>query len=353
MKTIIPSIRKPDLWKGRTGVLPQQFQKNFRSSSVLNKTAYSTAKFHQSALSVNQQIPSKFNKEENDNLSSTSTFKSETLNNNLDNYDDLLFNSTRTTYSIKQPEVLDSARSYQPLKMRSKKIGTATLFQIEKPKDLSVDNISKMKALEQKNELLELLEFNNLSPMDILLKLSTYVTPYAKLFKLAYDELQYATSGGHSAQLDELERNSAVASAKQEIEVQQLMDKAVRLKAEGSDLKNVLKRHQNKLKKINNDIDFLYKIASAHGIEISDKTLTNNNPKHNTPVNINNDSILTTEKVIPLDDDLYKRLWHEHTNLLDEMEQLGIQLKKTQEKQIKVLHDNAVKYISEKRKIYS
>lgn len=360
MKTYAPTIKKPLLLKPNYKLLPYQYQQNFRASSVISDFGLypsrksmpsTTASFPCKTFKSDQMYQTEENEEE------TFVNQNDVLLNTNSNYDDIIFSLNRTKLS-QSKDSFSNPNPSNSMQMKFEKFGTETAIVALPRMIVDQDKFNRIKAMKQKKELLEILETDNLSAADILLKISTYTTPYSKLLKLAYEELQYAPTTSHSTQIDELERNSAVTSAKKEIEVQQLTDKSIKLKNEFSELKKNLKKSQNQLQTLNDDIVALNKLAEIHSIEINNEVLKSARSEISESDDEVNENIDETEnefikndknQKIPLDDDLYKKLWNENTNLLDEIDQLQKKLLKTQEKQAIAFHECAQKIIKNRK----
>ncbi|OHT14587.1 hypothetical protein TRFO_14992 [Tritrichomonas foetus] len=221
------------------------------------------------------------------------------------------------------------------------RVGSTVIVSLPKSQHTTIDSVIKVKANEQKEKLLKELELENINATEILLRVSQCFTPYANLLKLAYEELQYATAPTHSAQFEELERTAALTSARQEVDVQQAEDRVARLKTEGNELKKNLRRHQNRLNSINKDIDRLNQLTQLHGIENSDEVQSKQHV-------IDDDDGISAAEKIPLDDNLYKELWAEHSSLNNQIEELEKVLKETQERQADAFHETAMRIIQRK-----
>ncbi|KAK8863674.1 hypothetical protein M9Y10_011363 [Tritrichomonas musculus] len=359
MKKCAATIKKPLMFMRNTSILPRQYHQNFRSSSVFSNPGYfsnkmaissTTSSFPCKTFQMNQNEKNE-EKSEDDLMNSN---QNDILLNTNPNYDDIIFGSNR----IKPTELFENSLSAtvntaKSMQMKYDKFGTVTAIVGLPRMIVDQDQALRARALQQRKELLEILETDNLPPSEILHKISTYATPYSKLLKLAFDELQYATVISHSTQVDDLERNAAVTSAKKEIEVQQLTDKAIKLKNECADLKKSLKKSQNRLQKLNSDIEILNKLTEIHGIDIGKEIPNSARSRKNETIERNESEkeILQNEKdhAIPLDDALYKSLWSDHTKLLDEIEDLQKQLTKTQEKQAEAYHETALRLRNTRR----
>lgn len=191
-----------------------------------------------------------------------------------------------------------------------------------------------IKAQQQKKELLAELEASNLGPIQILSKLANCSTPYASLISLAAEEFEFTTGPARSQQVDDLERESTVDSAKKEVEIQQLTQKLSRKRSDATEKKRMLAKHQKALEQLNKDIDRLNQLVAFNGIHDKEEE---QKPE---PVVRKTDD-LQDMGPIPLDDDKYKGLWREHTKLLDELEVLKAKLVETQERQMDAFKERA------------
>ena len=231
------------------------------------------------------------------------------------------------------------------------KFGTALMITLPRQPLLTTEMAVKGKAQSQKVEILRSLEDENISPLEILLRVSQCSTPYANLLKLAYDELQYATAPTHSAQFEELERTSVLTSAKRDVEVQQQQDRMLRLKAEGNNLRKTLQKHQKTLQKLNEDIDRLNNLVSQHSVESADMMAYPQQLQQRDEVRsartqtvnstINMQDEIALNEAIPLDEVLYKQLWGEQMLLNQQIDDLEKQLRKIQQKQLVTYHERA------------
>lgn len=358
MKTFSPTIKKPLALKPNYKLLPYQYHQNFRASSVITNSGFLPSKKFASSTSASFssktiKIDQSDQNEEKDESEFYNSYQNDVLLNTNSNYDTIIFDSNRGKSSIFD-DSFPKKSNLNSMQMKFEKFGTVTAIVSLPRMIVDQDQANRLKANEQKKKLLEILETDNLNAADILLKISEYTTPYSKLLKLAYEELQYTAVTGHSAEIDELERNSAVDSAKKEIEIQQLTDKLIKLKNECTDLKKSLKKSQNRLETLNNDIVTLNKLAEIHSIEFNNvvvKSARSENIEVNEEIDENEEELIKKEKDHPihLDDELYKNLWKENTDLLDKIDELQKQLVKTQEKQAVAFHECAQKIIKARR----
>lgn len=235
------------------------------------------------------------------------------------------------------------SREVNPPKiMNTRKIGTATDIFFNNTQ-MSIKDISHAHAVQQMKEILKKLEFSNPTPLELLRTLSNCSTPYSSLLKLASEELEYATKPARSQKLDELERESAVNSAKKEVEIQQAHDRLTRTKNEGNDLEVMMNRFQKRLDGVNTDINRLNDLLTLHGVSI-EKDPNAGKPKE---VLIENELMQETPPPV-LDEELYKQLWAEHIELLNEIDDLQVKLKEIQEQQTVAFREVARKRIEEK-----
>jgi predicted RNase H-like nuclease (RuvC/YqgF family) len=192
-----------------------------------------------------------------------------------------------------------------------------------------------MKSYKQKRELLKQLEVRNMGPIELLEKLSEVCTPYAHLIKLAAEEFGFSTGPSRSQKVEDLERESAVNSAKKEVEIQQTIQKLAKIKGEGQELKSKLTRYQKRLSALNKDIERLTHLSNVNG-------LTSREPGPVVQRNVElDDEGLEPVKAIPLDEAKYKLLWTEHTQLLKQLGELKEELLQRQVQQMVVFRDRA------------
>jgi hypothetical protein len=197
-----------------------------------------------------------------------------------------------------------------------------------------------MKSFQERRELLKELEIRNMNPVILLGRLAESCTPYAHLIKMAAEEFRFSTGPARSQKVDDLERESAVDSAKKEVEIQQLAQKLARIRTEGAEIRNNLARRQKKLDNLNKDIERLNHLAHLSGVTAQDLAPP---PTRNMEFD---DEGLEPPKGIPLDDAKYKLLWTEHTQLVRELGDLKEELLRQQVQQMIVFRERARNLIS-------
>lgn len=125
----------------------------------------------------------------------------------------------------------------------------------------------KKRANRQKQEILNWLSQENPRPLELLQKLSTCSTEYAKLLKMTAEELEHEVRlkiVDHSA---ELEKDAAIRTVKVEVQCQQLQDKLGRLKDSSEKLQEKLQQQKKILEQKNKEIDGLRSLAEQHGVD--------------------------------------------------------------------------------------
>ena len=195
----------------------------------------------------------------------------------------------------------------------------------------------KIQAHKQKKEILDWLSNENPSPGEMLQRLSTCSTPYAKLFREASEELSYAHPTTRSQKIDDLERESALTSAKTEVEIQQQSERLIKAKNEQSNLKDKIKKLSTKLDKINKDVGLLQNLIVYEGVDKEPE-------EKKKPVQLVEAEL--EKKVPPLDENEYKVLWQTRQDLLKEIDQLKENLKEVQAKQMTEIRNYALRKVN-------
>ena len=195
----------------------------------------------------------------------------------------------------------------------------------------------KIQAQKQKKEILDWLSTENPSPGEVLQRLSKCSTPYAKLFNEACEELSYMHATTRSQKIDDLERESALTSAKTEVEIQQQSEKLIKAKNERANLNEKIKKLSAKLDKINKDVKLLQDLSVYEGID-------NEPEQKEKPVELVETEL--EKKVPPLDENEYKVLWQTRQELLDQIEELKETLKKVQAKQVEEIRNYALRKVN-------
>lgn len=185
-----------------------------------------------------------------------------------------------------------------------------------------------MKAHQQRKEIFDDLALSNISAMDLLRRLSECTTPFSRLLKRVIEELEFTSGVSRSQKVDDLERDAAVESAKKEVEVQQVAQRLSRIKQDGVETRKILARHQRRLENMNKDIKRLEHLS---GLSVCDE--------EEQKQKVFTQDGVRTEAVIPLDDDKYKALWLDHTELLDQITEQKRVLETTQERQRIAMRD--------------
>ena len=197
--------------------------------------------------------------------------------------------------------------------------------------------VFKAQANREKKEILEWIKTNNPNGISILNKCSQSKNSFSKLIALIVEELSLLSAPTRSQQIDDLERESALNSAKLEVEIQQLNEKLLKFKNEKNDINERIKKNKNRLNKLNSDVQLLQNLFEFH--KISEKN--NINEKKNINLKENN-----LEKSNPIfNENEYKRLWGERQDLLDQIENIQNELHLVQEQQIFELQEHAKKKV--------
>ena len=222
---------------------------------------------------------------------------------------------------------------------------TGNLVTLSKGKS-SIKQIFKTRALSQKKDIFKELEDGNMDPIPLLEKLSHCSTEYAKLIGLAAEELGYYHTPVRSKDLEDLERESAVNSAKNEVEIQQQKEKLIKLKADNSDLKEKVRKKQRYLEQVNSDIERLQRLYEVH--VPTDETEKKDSKSEQEAEDFQ--KALSANQAPKLNDELYRKLWVEHTELLEQIESYKTKLKETQENQLVAMKEYVQKKLSQSHK---
>lgn len=177
----------------------------------------------------------------------------------------------------------------------------------------------------QRREILEWLSTENPTPVELLSRLAKCTTQYSKLITETVEELGFTHAPTRSQKIDDLERESALNSAKMEVEIQQQQEKLQKAKNDKAVLLEKIKKANTKLDKINKDVGLLQSLFIYQGLETTQDT--------NKQQVILSDETLEKPKPI-LDENLYRELWSSRQELLEQIEELQKKLTKTQLKQV-------------------
>jgi hypothetical protein len=186
------------------------------------------------------------------------------------------------------------------------------------------------RANREKSELLSDLSIAAMDAVDLLDRLSNCLTPYASLFKQAVDEFSFGAPPSRAQKVDDLERESAVQCAKKEVEIQQLLQRIERMKADGVDIRGRLVKQQQRLDSLNNHMEKL-----SHLLEITGYT-----PEEN-PAPAADEAPsdrLQMPASLPLDEAKYKELWRRNVELQENVSAMQEQLKEVQARQVVAYH---------------
>lgn len=245
-----------------------------------------------------------------------------------------------STYKAKQLSPLPSF-------IMSKHISNTSYLTLSNNQSPSPSDTMKMKAHKQKAEMLTFLTHTNLSPQDVLIRLSTYATPYADLIQIAAEELGYAVQNIRSQGIDDITRKSVVESAKKEVELQNLTEKMVRMKSEMEDLKQNIQKRQLFLDKLNSDIARMQLLLQSHNID-ANAVVQEENKKRKKMMEENEllAEKLVESKPLPFNEKVYQELWSEHNDLEESLGELNTKFKEIQERQRGAIRERAKNIIS-------
>ena len=186
------------------------------------------------------------------------------------------------------------------------------------------------KAMKQKKELLEWLSEENPRPTDLLRRLAKCSTPYARLFKSMAEELDLMIRTMRSEQLDDLDRESSLKSAKLEVEIQQQRERLVKIRGENAEIHERLEGDKEVLNKLNVDIDGLqalatYSLDAQDGRKVRRDEMTEGGEWQAPEAKKEN---------VKLDNAEYQKLWTEQQELTTSLQVLGIELRQKQQQQL-------------------
>lgn len=233
-------------------------------------------------------------------------------------------------------------KEFQPtFQSHQKQLQNGTLLELPNACPYS-KNFDRSKALEQKKEIFKELEKGNIEPIALLKKLSNCRTKYAKLLKLAAEELTHMHNFGRSQEIEKLEHESKLNSAKQEVEFQQLQERLVRLKVENVQLKDNVKKKTATLNQLNKDLELLQNFIDER-LPSENKKISRINSNSNSSVH---QKSIISNQAVQLDNEKYKELWAQHMDLKAQIEKLKIQLHEIQAQQIIAIKQNVSKKIN-------
>lgn len=209
-----------------------------------------------------------------------------------------------------------------------------------KPIFLTPQKNVTQQALKEKRDLLDQLAEENMEPLDLLKKVAQCHTQYGNLIEQAIEEFNYSHYHARSPQLEELERESTLKSAKVEVEIQQLQEKLIRTKSERESMKNRVKKTNSKLAKINGEIIQLQHLADScsSNQEISDQE---SDSKEN---ELRMESIISNKEP-QLNEEVYHKLWEENTELQTRISDLKLKLHEVQALQIVAMKEYVQKKV--------
>jgi hypothetical protein len=178
----------------------------------------------------------------------------------------------------------------------------------------------------ERSEILKWLTEVNPRPLDLLRRLSQTSTPYVRLLTLVCDEMEHCLGPVRSEKLDELERDSSLTCARLEVEAQRQHERVVRLRVEKQGLQDELRRRQRDLEQLGSTIDALQELAHTHGIDKEKQE-----PRRTDNWGAYKD---LSKQSAALDDTMYRELWKQQQELLDEITVLERELAARQAAQL-------------------
>ena len=188
----------------------------------------------------------------------------------------------------------------------------------------------KSKMSQKKKEMLKWLSEENPPALDILKKVADCPTPYSKLILKACEELSYSLGPVRSEGVDELERNSAIQSAKVDVEIQQQQEKLLKTIHENKSLESQISDEKENLESLNTQIDNLQRLSTLIGGEREVKEI----PKPKTTDTEAHEIELFNDGP-ELDNSEYRQLWNEQMTLEGLIQILQTGLKAKQLEQVK------------------
>jgi hypothetical protein len=184
----------------------------------------------------------------------------------------------------------------------------------------------RSRAHEEKKAILDWLSVENPPPGEVLRRLSNSSTPFASLLSLACDELEHALGPVRSEKLDELERDSSLAAARLEVEIQREHDRTVKLRHEAAALRDDLQYRKRDLDRINMDIDRLHRLHEQYGIQtVKEKPKAEEDWSQYRELG---------QPVVKLDDELYRTLWTDQQQIHTEIQALETECQAKQQAQL-------------------
>jgi len=183
----------------------------------------------------------------------------------------------------------------------------------------------KSQSSGEKQEIFTWLSEGNPKPVDLLHRVSLTSTPYAKLIKLTCDELAHSLGHVRSERLDELDRESSLSCARVEVEIQRQRERIVRLRHDKQEIQEELNKYEADLRELGFAIDRLHQLAQVHGLA-GDKQ---DRKSEELPAYVD-----LSRKQAAFDQDMYRALWQEQQELLDQLQALESHLAATQKQQV-------------------
>lgn len=211
------------------------------------------------------------------------------------------------------------------LKPQERKLGSTSAICSVSNIQINPKLVAKHQAQKQRKEILDWLSTDNPPAVDLLSKVSKCATPYSKLLTESVEELSFIHAPTRSQKIDDLERESALNSAKMEVEIQQQQEKLTKVKNEKQQLLDKIKKANARLDKVNKDVSLLQSLFVYQGID--------NSSESNKQQVILSEETLEKPKPV-LDQELYRDLWKTRQELLDQIEELQKNLTKTQQMQV-------------------
>jgi hypothetical protein len=201
---------------------------------------------------------------------------------------------------------------------------------------------SRQVAQQQKRDVYRALSEQNLDPAGVLTHLANSVSPYARLFALAADELGCTAPPIRCHQVEDLERASAVESAKLEVQVQQLTQRLKRASTDATRARGLVRAHEEQLQQVNRDVERMSNLIAANGIDANQK------PQ---PVAVAVDKGIDFRPAVPLDEAKYRALWAENVKLQQKLDDLKSQLGDVQARQMIAMRERARDLIAGRNRV--
>jgi hypothetical protein len=96
---------------------------------------------------------------------------------------------------------------------------------------------STVRANKQKGKLYTAVAATNFDAVTVLHHISSCATPFAGLLRCVVEEFRFTSLPLHSQEVEDIKRDSAVDCGRREVELQRLMQRVERMKADGAGLR--------------------------------------------------------------------------------------------------------------------